>query len=154
MPNKNLIACELKKIKEKHHLTNESWSKMSGVPVGTIARFLSASSLNIPNFVALGAMLKCLGESLDAFFERITAKTDVPAEVLKIGVVPADVVSDVHVDVPEVKLEMQERIILQAEEIQKLKTIEQEKDMQIEVLEIRLSSLERTLDAVKALCSA
>ena len=81
MPNKNLIALELKRIKEKHHLTNETWSKKSGVPVSTIARFLS-SSLNIPNFPAVCAMLKCLGESIDEFYNRIDEKIGVPAEAV------------------------------------------------------------------------
>lgn len=153
MPTKNLIAQELKKIKEKYHLTNELWSQKSGVPVGTIARYLT-SSLNLPNFPALGAMLRCVGESLDEFYDRITAKSDVPAEVLKLATVPVGVATDMSMDVPEVKAEIQERIILQAEEMQKLKTIEREKDMQIEMLEVRLEILERTLDAVKSLCSA
>lgn len=155
MPNKNLIALELKRIKEKYHMTNESWSKKSGVPVGTIARYLSGSSTNIPNVITLGAMIRCFeGESLDDFYDCITAKSNVPADVLKIGVVPSEVADAVQVEVPEVKVEIQERIILQAEEIQKLKANEREKDMQIEVLEIRIGSYERTLDAIKTLCLA
>lgn len=153
MTNKNLIAQELKKIKEKHHITNEEWSRRSGVPVSTIARFLS-SSLNIPNFPAVCAMLKCLGESIDEFYARIDAKIGAPAEALKLDAVPVGVVGDISVDMPETKVEIQERIIVQAEEMQRLKAIEREKDMQIEVLEARMEILERTLDAIKSLCSA
>lgn len=152
MTNKNLIAQELKKIKEKHHITNEEWSRRSGVPVSTIARFLS-SSLNIPNFPAVCAMLKCLGESIDEFYARIDAKIGAPAEALKLDAVPVGVVGDISVDMPETKVEIQERIIVQAEEMQRLKAIEREKDMQIEVLEARMEILERTLDAIKSLCS-
>lgn len=152
MTNKNLIAQELKKIKEKHHITNEEWSRRSGVPVSTIARFLS-SSLNIPNFPAVCAMLKCLGESIDEFYARIDAKIGAPAEALKLYAVPVGVVGDISVDMPETKVEIQERIIVQAEEMQRLKAIEREKDMQIEVLEARMEILERTLDAIKSLCS-
>ena len=153
MTNKNLIAQELKRIKEKHHITNEEWSRRSGVPVSTIARFLS-SSLNIPNFPAVCAMLKCLGESIDEFYARIDAKIGAPAEALKLDAVPVGVVGDISVDMPETKAEIQERIIVQAEEMQRLKAIEREKDMQIEVLEARMEILERTLDAIKSLCSA
>lgn len=153
MTYKNLIAQELKKIKEKYHLTNEEWSKRSGVPVSTIARFLS-SSLNIPNFPAVCAMLVCLGESIDAFYSRITAKSGAPAEALKLASVPVDVTAEGVMDVPEAKAEIQERIILQAEEMQRLKTSEHEKDMQIEMLEARLEIAERKMDAIKALCSA
>ena len=153
MTNKNLIAQELKRIKEKHHITNEEWSRRSGVPVSTIARFLS-SSLNLPNFPAVCAMLKCLGESIDEFYARIDAKIGAPAEALKLDAVPVGVVGDISVDMPETKVEIQERIIVQAEEMQRLKAIEREKDMQIEVLEARMEILERTLDAIKSLCSA
>lgn len=154
MVNKNIIAQELKRIKEKYNLTNESWSKRSGVPAGTIARFLSTSSLNMPNFLSLGAMLRCLDEPLDAFYDRIMAKSGAPAEALKLASVPMAVVADGAMDTPETKAEVQERIILQAEEMQRLKAEEREKDMQIEVLEARLEIMERTMEAIKSLCSA
>lgn len=171
MATRNLIAQELKRIKEKHHITNEEWSKRSGVPVGTIARFLSAS-LNIPNFPAVCAMLKCLGESIDEFYNRIDAKIDAPAEALKLDAVPLGVVGDIPVDMPETKAEIQERIIVQAEEMQQQKTIVREKDAQIELLEAKLEMTERVLEekertiasledinqrrleAIKALCMA
>ena len=153
MANRNLIAQELKRIKEKHHITNEEWARKSGVPVGTIARFLSAS-LNIPNFPAVCAMLKCLGESIDEFYNHIDAKIGTPAEALKLDAVPVGVVGDIPVDIPDTKVEIQERIIIQAEEMQRLKASEREKDMQIEVLESQLQIAERKLEAIKALCSA
>ena len=152
--NKNIIAVELKKIKEKHNLTNESWSKKSGVPIGTLSRFLCEKSLNTPNYPAMGALLRCVGESLDEFYDKITVRTDVPAEVLKLDVVPVGVVDGVQVDVPEAKKEIQERIILQAEELQKVKAESAEKDMQIEVMEIRLLAMEKTLDAIRALADS
>ena len=153
MANKNLLSQELKRIKEKHHITNEEWSKRSGVPVSSIARFLS-SSLNIPNFPAVCAMLKCLGESIDEFYNRIDAKIGVPAEALKLDAVPVSVVGVIQVDMPETKVEIQERIIVQAEEMQRLKAVEREKDMQIEMLEARLEIYERTMEAIKVLWSA
>lgn len=145
MPNKNLIAIELKKIKEKHHITNEEWSKRSGVPVGTIARFLSAS-LNIPNFPAVCALLVCLGESIDEFYAKIAAKVDTPAEALKLDAVPVAVIDGVSVEVPEVKAELQERILVQTEVVQQQKAIVREKDAQIELLEAKLEMTERVLE--------
>ena len=64
------------------------------------------------------------------------------------------VVGDIPVDMPETKVEIQERIIVQAEEMQRLKAVEREKDMQIEMLEARLDIMERTMYAIKSLCSA
>lgn len=153
MITKNAIAQELKAIKEKHGLTNESWSKRSGVPAPTIGRYLSAASLNMPSFFLLGAMLDCLGESLDAFFKRVIAKSGAPADVIKLSTVPAAMVAEGALDVPEAKIEMQERIILQAEEMQRLRASEREKDMQIEMLEAQLEIAERKMEAIKALCS-
>lgn len=152
--NKNIIAVELKKIRDKYNLTNESWSKRSGVPIGTISRYLCAKTLNMPTFPTLCAMLVCVDESIDEFYKRITARTDVPADLLKLDTVTVGIVDDVHTEAPEIKKEMQERIILQAEEIQKLKAEGAEKDMQIEVMEIRLLSMERTLEAISALAVA
>lgn len=153
MPNKSLIAHELKKIREKHHITNEEWARRSGVPVGSLSRFLG-SSLNIPNFPAVCAMLKCLGESIDEFYDRIDAKIGAPAEALKLDAVPVSVVGDIPVELPETKIEIQERIIVQTEEMQRLKAAEREKDMQIEMLEAQLEIAERKMEAIKALCSA
>ena len=145
MPSKNLLASELRRIKEKYCITNDEWSRRSGVPVGTIARFLSAS-LNIPNFPSVCAMLKCLGESIAEFYARIDAKVDAPAEALKLDAVPVAVIGDIPVDMPETKAEIQERIIVQAEEMQMQKAIVREKDAQIELLEAKLEMTERVLE--------
>ena len=152
--NKNIIAVELKKIKEKYNLTNEAWSKKSGVPVGTISRYLCAKSLNMPTYPTMLALLSCLDESSDEFYKRITEKTNAPDDLLKLGAASIGVSEEIHTDIPEMKKEIQERIILQAEEIQKLKAEGAEKDMQIEVMEIRLLSMERTLEAISALAVA
>ena len=42
MPGKNLMAQELQRIKDKHVITIEECSARSGVPSGTIARYLSS----------------------------------------------------------------------------------------------------------------
>lgn len=146
MPSdKNLIAQALKKLKDKHGITIEDWAVKSGVPAGTIARYLS-SSLNIPNFPYVCAMIKCLGESIDDFFASIDKKIDAPADALKLDAVPAAVVGDIPVDTPESKAAMQERIIVQTESLQAQRAIVREKEACIELLEAKLEMSERIID--------
>lgn len=154
MSNKNVIAMGLRRIKEKYGLTNESWSKISNVPVSTIARYLSTSSLNMPTFVHLCAMLRSVGESIEEFYDLIIGSVNAPSDALKLAAVTVGVLDKGMLDAPEAKGEMQERLILQTEEMQRLKSMEQEKDMQIEVLQARLEMVERILESIKTLCSA
>lgn len=97
-------------------------------------------------------MLKCLGESIDEFYDRIDAKIGAPVDALKLDAVPVGMVGDMPVDLPETKIEIQERIIVQAEEMQRLKAEGHEKDLQIEMLEVRLEMAERILESIKTLC--
>ena len=151
---KSLLCQGLKRIKKKHgDITIKEWSERSGVPESTLGRFLS-SSLNIPNFPAVCAMLKCLGESIDDFYDGLDEKIGVPAEALKLDAVPVDVVGDIPVDMPEDKAAIQERIIMLAEEVQHQKALVCAKESEIETLVARLEMLERLLAAIKALCSA
>ena len=151
--NQSLLTQRLNQIKHKHgDISYEAWAIKSGVPKSTLSRFLT-SSLNMPNFPAVCAMLKCLGESIDEFYDSIDSKVESPVDALKLDAVPVEIVGDIHVEMPETKFEIQERIIRQAEEIQALKASEREKDMQIELLEVRLETMERTLEAINVLCS-
>lgn len=143
--DKNLIAIALKRIKEKHGLTIERWAELSGVPASTIARYLSAS-LNIPNFPYVCAMLKCLSESIDEFFDSIDAHIDTPAEALKLDAVPPSVIGDMPMDTPESKAAIQERIIVQAEDLQAQKALVRERDATIEVLKAKLEMTERIIE--------
>ena len=118
-----------------------------------MGRFLG-SSLNIPNFPAVCAMLKCLGESIDDFYASLDAKIDAPVEALKLDAVPVEIVGDIPVEVPEEKAAIQELVIRQTEELQRQKSIVNEKEAHIELLEARLEMTERILEAIKALCSA
>ena len=168
---KSLLAHGLNKLKERHCVTIEEWSKMSGVPEGTIARYLS-SSLNIPNFPYVCAMVRCLGESIDEFFDGIDKKIESPADALKLDAVPTAVIGDVNIELPEAKADVQERIIVQTETMQAQRTMIREKDACIELLEAKLEMTERIveekertisqledinkrrLNALMALCSA
>lgn len=143
--NKNLISVALKRIKEKHGITIEEWSARSGVPSGTIARYLSCS-FNMPNFPYVCALLRCLNECIDDFFDSIDKKIEVPADALKLDAVPPAVVGDVPVDTPETKAVMQERILIQTEAMVELRSENREKDATIELLEAKLEMTERIIE--------
>ena len=145
MHNKTPITVQLRKIKERHGITTDEWAEKSGVPAGTIARYLS-SSLNIPNFPYVCAMLKCLGESIDAFYDAIDKKIDEPAQALRLDAVPTAVIGSDVVDLPENKTAMQERLIIQAEDVQAQRAIVKEKDAQIEVLQVKVDMYERIIE--------
>ena len=116
-------------------------------------------------------MLESLGEPIEPFYRIIANKTDTPADALKLDTVPVTI-GDIHVDAPETKAEIQERIIVQAEEVQSHKAAIREKDATIELLEAKLDMLahileekervisqledvsERRLKALQALCIA
>jgi transcriptional regulator with XRE-family HTH domain len=169
--NKSLLTQSLKRIKEKHGLTIESWAEKANVPESTVARYLS-SSLNIPNFPYVCAMLKAVDESIDCFYDSIDKKIDVPVEALKLDAVPTAVVGDVVVDTPETAAAIQERIIVQAEDLQAQKAALREKEALISLYEAKLEMMERLLEekehtleaveeiserrlhALKVLCSA
>lgn len=143
--NKSLLTQSLKRIKEKHGLTIESWAEKANVPESTVARYLS-SSLNIPNFPYVCAMLKAVGESIDCFYDSIDKKIDVPVEALKLDAVPTAVVGDVVVDTPETAAAIQERIIVQAEDLQAQKAALREKEALISLYEAKLEMMERLLE--------
>ena len=143
--NKSVISQALKRIKEKHGLTIESWAEKSGVPAGTIARFLSCS-LNIPNFPYVCAMLRCVGESIDDFYTSIDQKIDAPADALKLDAVPPAVVSDIPIDNLESKAAVQERILVQTEAMVELRGNIREKEAAIELLEAKLEMTERIIE--------
>ena len=143
--NKSVLTQSLKRIKEKHGLTIETWAEKANVPESTVARYLS-SSLNIPNFPYVCAMLKCVNESIDCFYDSIDQKIEVPVEALKLDAVPTAIVGDVVLDTPETKAAMQERLIIQAEDVQAQKAIIREKDATISLLEARLEMMERLME--------
>lgn len=143
--NKSILTQSLKRIKEKHGLTIESWAEKANVPESTVARYLS-SSLNIPNFPYVCAMLKAAGESIDAFYDSVDQKIDVPVEALKLDAVPAAIVGEVVVDMPETTAAIQERILVQTEDLQAQKSLVREKDAAISLLEAKLEMMERLLE--------
>ena len=168
----SLLSLGLKRIKKKHgDISIKEWAAKSGVSESSVARFLS-SSLNIPNFPAVCAMLKCLGESIDDFYNSLDEKIDKPSEALKLDAVPVAVIGDIPVELPETKAEIQERILVQAEAMQAQNAAMREKQNEIEMLELRLEMAERLLEekdrtittledinhrrleALKAICSA
>lgn len=156
--NKSLLTQSLKRIKEKHGLTIETWALKSNVPESTVARYLS-SSLNIPNFPYVCAMLKAVNESIDAFYDGIDKNIDEPVEALKLDAIPTAIVGDVPVDMPETSAAFKERIIMQTEDLQAHKAMLRERDAAIELLEAKMELLvrlleekERTIDVLEDTC--
>lgn len=143
--SKSLLTQSLKKVKERHGLTIESWAAKANVPESTVARYLS-SSLNIPNFPYVCAMLKSVGESIDTFYDSIDKKIDEPAEALKLDAVPTAIVGNIAVDMPESTADIKERIIVQTEDLQATKAMMREKDATISLLEAKLEMMERLLE--------
>ena len=143
--SKSLLTQSLKKVKERHGLTIESWAAKANVPESTVARYLS-SSLNIPNFPYVCAMLKSVGESIDTFYDTLDKKIDEPVDALKLDAVPAAIVGDVVMDTPETTAAMQERIIVQTEDLQATKATIREKDATISLLEAKLEMMEKLLE--------
>jgi transcriptional regulator with XRE-family HTH domain len=143
--NKSVLTQSLKRIKEKHGLTIETWAEKANVPESTVARYLS-SSLNIPNFPYVCAMLKAVDESIDAFYDSIDKKIDDPVDALKLDAVPAAVVGEVVVDMPETSAAIKERIIVQTEDLLAQKAIVREKDAAISLLEAKVEMMERLLE--------
>lgn len=143
--NKSVLTQSLKRIKEKHGLTTEAWAKKANVPESTVARYLS-SSLNIPNFPYVCALLKSVDESIDVFYDSIDKKIDDPVDALKLDAVPTAIVGDVVMDMPESTAAMQERIIVQTEDLLAQKAVVKEKDATISLLEAKLEMMERLLE--------
>ena len=142
---KNLIAQNLKRVKEKHHVTIEHWAKIASIPESTLARYLS-SSLNIPNFPYVCALLKSLNEPIEPFYDSIVQKIEDPVDALKLDAVPTAIVGDVVVDMPETTADFKERILVQTEDLQAQKAIIREREATIDLLEAKLELLERLLE--------
>jgi hypothetical protein len=91
-------------------------------------------------------MLKSVDESIDAFYNTLDKKIDEPAEALKLDALPPDVIGDVVIDMPETTAAIQERIIVQTEDLQAQKAVIRERDAQISLLEAKLEMMERLLE--------
>ena len=141
---KGPISLELVRIKEKHGLTNEKWSLISKVPLGTLNRYLSYNS-GIPSYPYICAMLHSVQESSDEFFDTICKAADTPAGTVDL-LMPMESNNHVapHQD-PMLIPGMNERITEQAEKLQAQKDQLHELDAQLRELRIRNDFLESTL---------
>lgn len=143
--NQSVIVQALNAVREKHHITQDQWSTKSGVPKSTLVRYLT-SSLNMPNFPYVCAMLKCVGESIDDFYASIDQKIDTPADAMKLDAIPPALIDDIPVDTPEGKAAVQERMVVQTEYLQAQMALLREKEAVIELLEAKLEMAERIID--------
>lgn len=141
---KSIIAQALTDVRQRHNITHEQWVEKSKVPISSINRFTS-SSLTMPNFPYVCAMLTCLDESIDEFWANIAKKISKPSDALKLDSVPV-CIGDIPIDMPETKAAVQERIIIQAEAMTEQRALLQEKEAEIELLNARLEMYERILE--------
>ena len=143
--NQSPLVQALNSVREKHNITQDQWVALSGVPKSTLVRYLT-SSLNMPNFPYVCAMLKCLGESIDGFYERIDQKIATPADAMKLDSIPPALVDDMPIDTPEGKAAVQERMIVQTEYLQAQLALLREKEAIIDLLEAKLEMAERLIE--------
>ena len=142
---RNIFSRELNKIKDKHGLTHQSWADKSGVPKGTISRYLGYN-MGVPNMAHLCAMLHCVNESADEFFAAVNGavqKADAAAPAAP--VVPAIIPTADPRNDADVLRSLQERVLEQTEAIvEHLNTIH-EQDAQLREARAQLHALERTI---------
>lgn len=137
---KNAVSLELNRIKEKHGLTNEGWARLSGVPKGTVNRYLSYN-VGVPSYAYVCAMLSCVGESSEDFYAAIAAES--PVELAGLAA-PAEAKPSPQPD-PALLPGMQERINEQAERLQELQERAHEQDAQLRVLRAENAALQDKL---------
>lgn len=141
---KGPISNELDHIKEKHGLTNEKWSQVSRVPLGTLNRYLSYNS-GIPSYPYICAMLHSIGESSDAFYKKICSMVGSPAGMVNLTLPPAVPAQDGTQQDPMLIPGMNERITEQAEKLQAQKDQIAELNTQLREMRIQAQAWENTI---------
>lgn len=69
-----LIYIQIGALMEKHGYTNQSMSNASGVPIGTVSGIRSGQITN-PGFEPICAMMRVMGESVDAMMDIVPVST-------------------------------------------------------------------------------
>ena len=80
-PVKQQLFIQLGALMEKHGFTNQSLSDASGVPAGTISGIRSGQIAN-PGFEAVCAMMRAMGESVDALMGIVPTRAPIDEEKL------------------------------------------------------------------------
>lgn len=68
------IYIQIGALMEKHGYTNQSMSNASGVPIGTVSGIRSGQITN-PGFEPICAMMRVMGESVDAMMDIVPVST-------------------------------------------------------------------------------
>lgn len=135
------ICQKLNDIKTDHNLTNARWADLSGVPVGTVNRYLSYNT-GVPNFPYICAMLSVVGITPNDFYADITSGAESPAETMDL---PAESVKAADLDVQQDAIlldSMRERIAQQADRISELREANHEQDAQLRELHAEKRALD------------
>lgn len=137
---RNIVSRELNRIKEKHGLTHKGWAEASGVPVGTISRYLSYN-VGVPNFAHICAMLGCVNESVDDFYRAVNGAEEKADSRGAYAQASADAVIDPEADKGVVR-SMKERIAEQAEALLDRMIENHELDAQLREANVKLFNQE------------
>ena len=141
---RNIVSKELNRIKEKHKLTHKSWSEKSGVPVGTISRYLGFN-MGVPNFAHIGAMLSCINEPIDDFYKAVNGAIQcADANPEAIPDIPSIPKIDPAQDASVLR-SMKERVIEQNEAVISYLSEIHEQDAQLRVLRSEMRAMEKTV---------
>ena len=141
---RNIVSRELNRIKEKHGLTHKSWAEKSGVPIGTISRYLGYN-VGVPNFAHICAMLNCVEESVDSFFAAVNGivqKIDAGPDA---AAVPADVPRIDPDHDAQLLRSMRERVAEQGEAMLNYLTEIHEQDAQLREMRVEMRMLDKTV---------
>lgn len=140
--NGNLVCKYLNDMKKKHGLSNKRWSDMSGVPLGTINRYMSYN-VGVPNFMSVCAMLDCINEPVADFY----AAVNVAIENAPQAIIPDSSVVNVAAAVeaappdPTFVASMQEAISIQSEVLAAQVQDSHDKDAQINDIRSEVDTL-------------
>lgn len=127
------ICQRLNAIKVEHKLTNQRWSELSGVPLGTVNRYLSYNA-GVPNFPYVCAMLEAVGITPNDFYACISGAVASPAETM---VMAPEAVEKAPLNPQQdatLLASMRERVAQQADRILELQEATHEQDAQLREL--------------------
>ena len=137
---RNIVSRELNRLKDKHGLTQKTWADRSGVPIGTISRYLGYN-VGVPNFAHICAMLSCIGESVDIFYSAVNGAVQ-NADVQPAAVPAAPASIDPAQDTQLLR-SMRERVAEQGEAMLSYLTEIHEQDAQLREMRVEMRAMDK-----------
>lgn len=113
---------QLGMLMEKHGYTNQSLSDASGVPVGTVSGIRSGQIAN-PGFEAVCALMRTMGESVDAMMGIEAATSSSPADAAPADAAPLISALEARIAEKDERLRHRDELVRQARRQAKVATI-------------------------------